>query len=271
VVDLARELDEARLQTILARLPCQVERIDRDAVPSEARARLVRHEAEWLGRRRTDYLENVDTHAVGDDLQLVHQADVHGAVNVLQELRHLGGTGGAHRNDLVHRLAVQRHADPQAGGRRAAADLGNVARRELRVAGILPFRRKAQKDVPAHLEAALLDAWLELFLGRAGVGRAFQRDELSGSQMRQERLEAAGDETEIGFPRRGERRRYADDQRVGFGYATYVRRGLKAPAAGGGDGGIGNMQEVAFPGSDRRRLGGVDVEADNGEPRLGEA
>ena len=38
-VDVAGQLDEARIEAALLRLPRQVERIDRDAVAAEARAR----------------------------------------------------------------------------------------------------------------------------------------------------------------------------------------------------------------------------------------
>ena len=39
LVDLARELDELGVEAVLARLPREVEGVDRDAVPAEARAR----------------------------------------------------------------------------------------------------------------------------------------------------------------------------------------------------------------------------------------
>ena len=39
LVDLAGELDELGVEVVLARLPREVERVDRDAVPAEARAR----------------------------------------------------------------------------------------------------------------------------------------------------------------------------------------------------------------------------------------
>ena len=41
-VDLAGQLDEAGVQAVLARLPGQVERIDRDAVAAEAGAGVIR-------------------------------------------------------------------------------------------------------------------------------------------------------------------------------------------------------------------------------------
>ena len=54
LVDLAGELDEPRREVELARLPREVERVDRDAVAAEARAGIERHEAERLRRRGVD-------------------------------------------------------------------------------------------------------------------------------------------------------------------------------------------------------------------------
>jgi hypothetical protein len=58
---------------------------------AEAGPGRVGHEAEGFGGRGADHFVDVDAHPVGDDLHLVHQADVHRAVDVLQQLRHLLG------------------------------------------------------------------------------------------------------------------------------------------------------------------------------------
>ena len=75
LVDVRRELDEARLEPVLLRLPGEVERVDRDAVPAQPRPGIERHEAEGLGRRRVDHLPDVDLEVVAEERQLVHQAD----------------------------------------------------------------------------------------------------------------------------------------------------------------------------------------------------
>ena len=114
-VDLAGEFDEPRVDAVLARLPRQVERVDGNAMAADAGAREVRREAERLGRRGADDFLNIDAHLVGDDLHLVDEADVHDAMNVLEQLRELGGARGADRNDLVDHLAVERDAGFEAG------------------------------------------------------------------------------------------------------------------------------------------------------------
>src|SRR5581483_11680262 len=59
-VDLAGQLDEAGGDVVFARLPGQVERVDRDAVAAEPRARVERHVAEGFGLGRLDHLPDVD-------------------------------------------------------------------------------------------------------------------------------------------------------------------------------------------------------------------
>ena len=118
VVDLARELDEARREVELARLPREVEGIDRDAVAAEAGAWLERREAERLRRRRVDHFPDVDVHAVAELRELVDERDVDGAVDVLEQLRQLGRVG---RRDLVHR--VDRLAVDLGGGGRCSPAL----------------------------------------------------------------------------------------------------------------------------------------------------
>src|SRR6185503_2443864 len=186
-------------------------------------------------------------------------------------LGHLGGLRRAHRHDLVDRLAVERDADREAGGRGAAADFGDGARGEVRVARVLALGRETEKDVLAHREAAALDARLHFFFRGAGIGGALERDQLSGAQVRHDRFDRADDEAEIGLARRAERRRHADDERVGLGQARYVVRRLEPAAARRGDRVVRNMQEIALAGVQRHRLGLVDVEADDGEARLREA
>jgi hypothetical protein len=55
-VDVPGQLDEARIETGLLRLPREIERIDRNAVAAQAGPRVERHEAERLGLRRVDHL-----------------------------------------------------------------------------------------------------------------------------------------------------------------------------------------------------------------------
>ena len=91
LVDLPGELDELRVEAELARLPREVEGVDRDAVAAEPGAGLEGHEAERLRRRCLDDLPHVDVHPVAELCELVDERDVDRAEDVLEELRELGG------------------------------------------------------------------------------------------------------------------------------------------------------------------------------------
>ena len=67
---------------MLSGFPGQVKRIDRDAVPAQARAWIKRHIAKRLGLGGLDNLPHIDAHLVVDNLELVHQGHVHGTEDV---------------------------------------------------------------------------------------------------------------------------------------------------------------------------------------------
>ena len=114
-----------RVLLIFARLPGQVERIDRDAMPAQPRPGIEGLEAEGLGLRRVDDFPDVDAHPVETDLEFVDQRDVDAAEDVLEQLRRLGRAAEETGTTVCDRL-VERHGRLQAGRRVAADDLGNL-------------------------------------------------------------------------------------------------------------------------------------------------
>src|SRR5262249_42396550 len=92
-IDVVGQRDEARLVAIEAHLPGQVERIDGDAVPADARPGVERHEAEGLGGSSVGDLPGADVQAPTHEGELVGQGDVHVPEDVLVELGELGDFG----------------------------------------------------------------------------------------------------------------------------------------------------------------------------------
>ena len=82
----AGQFDEAGVHAVLARLPGQVERVDRDAMAAETGARIERHEAERLGLGRLDHLPDIDPHLVVKHFQFVDQSNVDRSIRVFQNL-----------------------------------------------------------------------------------------------------------------------------------------------------------------------------------------
>ncbi len=271
-VDLAGELDEAGVEPVRPRLPGEVEGVDGDAVAAQPRAGVVGHEAEGLGGRSVDHLVDIDPHAVGDDLHLVDQADVHRAVDVLQQLGHLRRARAAHGHHLIDDGAVERHAGIQAGLGDAAADLGDGARGVARVGGILALRGVGQEEILAHGEPrARLQARPQLLLRRAGVGGALQGDDLAGAQVGREGLGGAQDVGEVRLAVVVERRGDAEDQRIDLRGAGGVGGGLEALRARLADRLLAQVRNGALAVVEGRHLLGVDVEAEDPEAFLNEA
>ena len=125
-VDVTGELDKSRFDSSLFGLPRQIERIDGDAMPAQAGARIERHEAEWLGGRGVDHFPDVDAHAVAHQGDLIGEADVDHAECILEQLDHLGHLRRADRNHFLQRLRVEHAAHFRTSGCGAANHFRNV-------------------------------------------------------------------------------------------------------------------------------------------------
>ena len=127
-VDLARQIDEARLVVQRPHLPREVVRVERNAVSADARARRELHEAERLRRGRVDDLPHVDAELVADDRHLVDEPDVDRAERVLEQLHQLGRFGRRHRDDRVDARSRRAPSRLRCRRRDAADDLRRVLR-----------------------------------------------------------------------------------------------------------------------------------------------
>ena len=58
----------------------------------------------------------------------------------------------------------------------------------IAIAGIFALGAEGQEEVAAGLQAALFEDRPQHILGGAGIGRAFQNDELAGPQVRPQRV-----------------------------------------------------------------------------------
>jgi len=124
---------------VFARLPSQVERINRDAVPAETGAGVEGHESEGFGGGGIDDVPDVDVHLLEDDFEFIDEGNIDGAEDVLGQLRRLGDAAGADRMDGIEGERVQLDAAFEALRRVAAHDLGDGLDRVVLAAGILPL------------------------------------------------------------------------------------------------------------------------------------
>ena len=209
-VDVAGQLDEARLDAGLLGLPRKIERIDGNAVAAQAGAGIKRHEAERLGGRGVDHFPHVDAHAVAHQRDFVHQADVDHAERVFEQLHHLRHARGAHRDHGFERLLVEQRADFGAGRRDAAHHFGNILGLILGVAGIHALRRKAQEEILADLQPGFFEHRQHQLVGGAGIGGRFQNHQHAGMKIFRDLLAGVDDVAHVRIFGLAQRRRHAD-------------------------------------------------------------
>ena len=282
-VDFSRQFDEARVHAILPRLPGQVIGIDGDAVPAQARSGVERLEPERLGRSRLNHFPDVNAHPIGGHLQFVHQSDVHGPVDIFQQLGELGHLGGTHRNHLRNHRLIESLPHPGTVPGDSPDHLGNHGGREVGIAGILPLRGVHQEDVRADHQSPLLDEGSQFLVRGPGIGCAFQAHHLPGSQMRHETLHGAEDKAEVGLKMLVQGRGHAHDERVRATGLREIRGDFQLPVLDGlRNGSARNVLDVTLPCPEGIDLLPVDVDPhhletpaheaeDQGEPDVTQA
>ena len=214
-VDVAGELDEPVAEVELARAPGEVVRVDRDAVPADARARPEGHEAERLGRRGVDDLPDVEAHPLAQQRELVDERDVHVAEDVLEQLGHLGRVG---RGELV---APRRRARRAGGPPPASSSAGVIAADQARdghvarvaVAGADPLGREGELEVGAGDQAGSLELLAERAGRRARPCRRLEHDQLAGAERGADRAR----------PRRAPAARSGSLRRASIGVETQTK------------------------------------------------
>ena len=223
-VDLVRGLDQPSRVAVLAQPPGEEVGDDGDAVAPEARAGVVREEAERLRGGGLDHFPGRDPEPVAHQGKLVRERDVDRAERVLVQLRGLGDHWARDGLHSVDDLLVQQRGAPKALLCDAGDELGGVLDRERRVAGIDAFRRVAEEEVLAHLAARpLFEDRQDDLLRRPRMRRRLEDDQHSRLDVRADGLSRGDDEVEVGRTRLRERRRDADRQGVEIGDGCVVR------------------------------------------------
>ena len=214
-IDLAGQLDESGRHSELPGFPGQVERIDRDAVPSEPWPWIKGHETERLGLCRFDDLPNVDPHCIVDKLEFVDQGDVDRAEDVLKEFGRFGGPTARDRDDRIQRTAVEFDRFLEAFGGVSAYDFGDVGHDAIGISGVFPFRGKGQKEIFTGREArAGLEDFAEFTIGGTRIGGGLQDHQHARIQVRRDGLTGGKDVGDIRFPVFIQRGWDADDHRA---------------------------------------------------------
>jgi len=183
-------------------------------MPTQTGAGVEGHKAERLGRRRTNHLPHVDVQPITHKRHFVHQADVHGAERVFEQLDHFSGSGRGYRHNLVNDCAVINARQLLTGIRCATNHLGRIAHAVQFVGRVNPLRRKCHEYVLAGRQSALFEPGDQDFVGCARISGAFQHNQHAGVRNFSDSICRADNIRHIRIFGFGERGRHANAQGV---------------------------------------------------------
>ncbi len=235
-VDFAGQFDETSAEVELTCLPREVERVNGDAVTAESGAWIKGLETERFGLCCVDDLVDVDAHTHTQLLELVHQCDVHAAVDVLEQLGHLSHGGAADRHHAPEDGAVKGASKFGGNGAASAHNLGNIVPGNRIITGVFALGRKGHVDTagvrrardPQAAGVASFKQRYHDFFGSAGIGRAFEDDELAVAQVWRNRHYRAGHIAQVRLVILVQGCRDADDDGVHLVNLGVVRRRVEA-------------------------------------------
>ena len=171
-------------------------------------------------------------------------------------------SGVRHPHDLVADRCVD--GDRGVGARvgQAADHLRRVAQRVVRAAGIDALRREGQREVGPGLQPRLLQQRHEVLARRAREGRGLEHDRLPTADHARQRARGAQQRPEIRLAVAGQRRRDADEDRVGL-VQLHVAGREHAALEHGAQPRVGDVLDVRAALAQGRDLARVDVEPDH--------
>src|SRR5439155_16723677 len=226
-VDLTGQFDEPRVLSVLPRLPREIKRIDRDAMPSKTRTGIERHETKGFGSGSLDHLPNIDPHRGIDHFEFVDQGYVDAAKRIFKQLARLRHATGRDRNYSFDRHRVERLGSFQT--RRSITSHHFRYRRHLavRITWILPLRRERQMKIDTGLETGpSLQYSTQVFVGRPRIGSGLQYHQDAPYEMRRDRFARLDDKRNVWFPVLIQRRGHTNDHSFDlFDPAEVVRSG----------------------------------------------
>ena len=110
-IDLSRKFNEARVQIILAGFPFEIKRINWNTMPAQTGSRVIGRKAKRFGRSGfiTSWISIPIRFRY--NLHFVDQSNIHGTVNILQQLRHLSSFGRRNWDGSVNCWRIERLGD----------------------------------------------------------------------------------------------------------------------------------------------------------------
>ena len=146
---------------------------------AQPRPRIEGHEAIRFAGRRVNHFPHVQPQFVAHQSHFVDEANVDGAEGVLEEFDHLGRGCAGNGHGVIHDGSVESHGRFQASRRNPTNHFGGGLQGVIGAAGVNPFGREGEEEITADFLPFLLQDGQHHLVGRAGIGGAFQNNQLA--------------------------------------------------------------------------------------------
>ena len=205
------------------------------------------HEAERLRRSRVDGLPRIDVESLEDEGDLVHERDVHGTEQVLDDFRGLRDPRMTHGDHPTDHLRVEGVGELRRRFIQAPDELRDVLDPISRVARVDPLGRERDAEVHSRAEPSRLEDRDEDLFRRPRVRCALEDDELPRSETAGDLPRGVLDLGEVGVVVRCEGRPHGDHEHVAFLEAAEVRRRQEPGVEGSDEVLPRGSEELPFP------------------------
>lgn len=270
-INLSSELDEAGVNAVFAGLPGEVKGVDGNAMATEAGAGVKGGVAKGFGGGGADDFPDIKSHAIGHHFHLIDKTDVDGAIDVFEELGEFGDLGGADRDDFFADTGVKGDAGFQTGWGDTADEFGDVPGGESGVARVFALGGINDVEILADDETTGGDTGDDFFLSGAGIGGAFEANDLAFTEVGEDRLQGLDHVAEVRLMVLGKRGGDANDDGVGLADTGEVAGWLEPPRGHlVGDGGRLNVFDVRFAIAKGSDFGFVHIKAEGVKTLCGE-
>ncbi len=272
-VDFAGQFDEAGAHAIASGEPAEVEGVDGDTVSTEAWSGVEGLEAEGFGFCGIDNFPDIDAHAVEQHFEFVDEGDVDGAIGVFEDLAGFGDFGVVNADDFDDGVTVEVCGEVTGMLIGAANDLWDPRRGVVGVAWVFAFGAEGCEVIATAAESGgiVVEDGDEYVAGGGGVGGTFKDDKLSGAQDASDGVPGGFNELEVRVAGFVEGCGDTDEECVGFMEPIHVAGGIEHLSLNPvGDGGGGDVSDVAGAAPELLDFGVIDVIANAFETGVGE-
>ena len=233
-INFTSQLNELGAATKFLGLPCEIERINWNAMSAKTWPWKERHETKRLGARGANHFPHINAHWRERGLEFIHQRNVDGAENILKQLCALGNFRAGHFNHFLDALAIHRGRKFSGLLTNAADQLWNSACGMALASRIFTLWTEGRENILAQnpilgARAGGLEHRGHHVLARgAWIRCAFKNNQLSLAQCFANRIRGLQDVRNVRLLMAAKRSWHAHQNHIALAQAREIRRGFKS-------------------------------------------